>query len=353
MHNPLAQLGFEKAATPSPSFTTVRDLAASFRAREALQNPDLDVPLASLAMTTRGTVVVPRLGELSLTPWARSQLGIRLGVRFERWFSNCLPEELATEMTRRFARATDEVRLRTSRPEDGRVDGLLEGFVSKSYVAIADSRVAELLSGALSEIEPPPRVVRHVATDRTTSFVIGVGRPLHLGGPGNVGECSGAILVRNSGVGYASLWIVLQLYRKICGDGLVVPIPSAELVRQSHKRFDEERMKTALRDGLRRLPERLHRGARLLEEAAHHPVRQIGQEVRDVLAEAGLPLRLLPTILTAYAREEHASAFGISQALTLAAQHVSAEERVSLEAAAGRYLRRFEPPGREAEESPS
>jgi hypothetical protein len=48
-------------------------------------------------------------------------------------------------------------------------------------------------------------------------------------------------------------------------------------------------------------------------------------------------------MLGAYEREPHPSAFGVSQAITLGAQHasISAENRLALEQAAGQYIRRF------------
>lgn len=50
-----------------------------------------------------------------------------------------------------------------------------------------------------------------------------------------------------------------------------------------------------------------------------------------------MPRRLAPQIEAAYKKEEHASAFGIVQAVTLAAQSLGAEERYELERAAGNY----------------
>ena len=61
--------------------------------------------------------------------------------------------------------------------------------------------------------------------------------------------------------------------------------------------------------------------------------------VRGVLTEPNLPLRLFDPIMEAYGREPVPTAFGVSQAITLAAQRFSPEERLQLEQAAGEYLR--------------
>lgn len=69
------------------------------------------------------------------------------------------------------------------------------------------------------------------------------------------------------------------------------------------------------------------------ERGAHR-----GLELRSILRDARLPLRLLRPLLDAHAKEPLPNAFGVSQALTLAAQSLSPEERFELERAAGRYL---------------
>lgn len=61
-------------------------------------------------------------------------------------------------------------------------------------------------------------------------------------------------------------------------------------------------------------------------------------EIHKILEAAHLPRRLTAPILTAYDAEPHQSAFGIVQAITLAAQTMTPETRVELEHAAGRYL---------------
>jgi hypothetical protein len=59
------------------------------------------------------------------------------------------------------------------------------------------------------------------------------------------------------------------------------------------------------------------------------------------LAWYRLPQRHVKPVLEAYNREPDASRFGISQALTLAAQSLTPEDRLELERAAGHYLADF------------
>jgi hypothetical protein len=86
------------------------------------------------------------------------------------------------------------------------------------------------------------------------------------------------------------------------------------------------------------ISDKLRRGAYVMDEAVGQRVDDVEAEVREVLKSAKLPTKLVRPILSAYAREPHASRFGVSQALTLAAQTESPEVRLQLEEVAGRYL---------------
>jgi hypothetical protein len=68
-------------------------------------------------------------------------------------------------------------------------------------------------------------------------------------------------------------------------------------------------------------------------------VQNVEAEVRGVLREAGLPLRLVKPVLDAYEKEPGITKFSVSQAVTLAAQQQSPELRLALEEAAAAYLR--------------
>ena len=67
-------------------------------------------------------------------------------------------------------------------------------------------------------------------------------------------------------------------------------------------------------------------------------VKNVGDAVRGVLTDSNLPLRLFDPIMEACGREPTPTAFGVSQAITLAAQRFSPEQRLELEQAAGQYL---------------
>jgi Domain of unknown function (DUF932) len=321
---------------------TLSDLVSEFDLSASQQFADVDIPVASLAMSVQGNIVVPDHGPCALTPWAKKQLAGRLGIQWGRWFDGIDPKLRSDEVNRRLARDAGKVRVRTAvgSGNDGESVATLRAFVSTTYATIPDAAVAQAI---LEELRMgDPKLVRRTSTDRTTSYVVRVGAPFHVGGPAQVGDVVGGLLVRNSDVGYASLVIALHLTRLVCTNGMVVA-ENKTIVRRAHRRIELEDLKEKLAIGLRDVPARIQRAGRALERSGHHAVEHVEAALVEVLRLARLPLRVLPVLAAAYDRDPHASAFGISQAVTLGAQdpRVSAEERLALETAAGEYVARY------------
>jgi hypothetical protein len=320
---------------------TLQGLTDRFAREEELENPDVLSPLADLRLTPEDALEVPGFGTFGFTDWSRRQCASLLGLRWDRWFENASAAERALELNRRFARGQGKVKLRTRRlvPGDASLaDGTLTAMVSPGYQAMPDSQMAGLLKAALGH-DQDPKLLRADITDRTTSYVIASGEPYKIGGPGNVGDVWGGILVRNSGVGFASLLVMAHLTRLLCKNGMTAPLPDPVILRRRHRATDGGTLLGLLVERLAGLSERLGRGVEALRSAAGRMLaRPVGLEVKELLQRAGLPLRLLPDILDAYEQEPEPTAFGVSQAVTLAAQSRSPEERVELEQMAGRYL---------------
>jgi hypothetical protein len=217
-------------------------------------------------------------------------------------------------------------------------DGTIRAIVSSGFSTIKDTTITSFLVDALRTVEPDARVLRSEITDRSTSFVVKIGEPYRIGGPGNVGEVWGSLTVRNSGVGFASLIVTLSLLRVCCLNGLTAPVSMPAIVRSRHRWLDENQLRESILRGLDGVGERLRKSTRVLGESALRNVDDVEAEVRRVLHAAKLPLRLARPILAAYGREPHASQFGVSQAITLHAQSESSELRFQLEDVAGRYL---------------
>jgi hypothetical protein len=201
---------------------------------------------------------------------------------------------------------------------------------------VPDSVVATILTEVLGDVP----VVRVAITDRSTSFVLRVAGPFKPG-VSVVGDLLGTVSVRNSGVGYASLWAALSLYRVACGNGLLLPERKAVVLNRRHLGLREHELKGSMVERLRGLPARFQAGASTLEGATRIAVENVETDVRAALKESHLPLRFMPAVMAAHGTEPLGSTvFSVAQALSRAAQMVTAEERLQLEAAAASYLRR-------------
>lgn len=324
-------------SAPSTRATTLSDLVGRFESNEAADNPDVDVPLAKLRYAANDTVVVPGLyGSYAPTEWSRIQLSKIVGVTWDRFFANTSAAQRAEELNRRLARALGTVKVRTTKSETE--TGVLRAIVSESYSSVADSLISKALSDALVDVEGDAKIIRSDVTDKTTSYVVKIGEPYRIGGPGNVGDVWGGLLVRNSGVGFSRLLVTLFLHRLACKNGLVVSLPGSTIIRARHRGLDLDGLHEQIVAGLDGLPERLHRGARLLGESANTRIDNVELAARDLLVENRLPVRLLPSVMAAYAREPHPSTFGLVSAMTLAAQGQSPEVRYAMERASGLLL---------------
>ncbi len=317
---------------------TLPELAERFTAEESADNPDVTLALRDLRLSPDGTLAVPGLGDFTFTDWSRRQCASLLGLRWDKWFENAGPRDQADELNRRFARGVGSVKLRTRRAIDSPEPGLVRAIVSPGYSAIPDAEVAGLLAQALAPSDHAQRLIRCDVTDRTASYVVAVGEPYKMGGPGDVGDVWGGLLVRNSGVGFASLFISLHLTRLLCRNGMTAPMPEALLLKRCHRGLDMGKLKDILIERLGDLPGKLRQGAEILRRGRTQLVSNVETELRSLLTTARLPLRLLPELVAAYREEPEETAFGVSQAVTLAAQRFTPEERVALERATGSYL---------------
>jgi len=319
---------------------TLAGLVDRLEAHDEEALPDRTVPLSQLRMTAANTLIIPVVqGSFAMTEWARGQLSRAVGITWDRYFANAKPNDVAEEMNRRFARATETVKLRSvSRAADNiEATGTITALVGPDYSPIADGLVGGVLRDALATVNEDTKVLRSSTTDLTTSYVVRVGEKLTPNA--EVGAIEGCLYVRNSGVGYAKLVVGIMLHRLACKNGLVVSLPGATLVRSVHRGIDIEKVRERLVNGLRGLPERVNTSAKLLAESTRVEVANVELEVRDLLRESRLPLRLVPSVMSAFAREPgRSSRFSVSQALTLAAQGETPEVRFSLEQAAGLYL---------------
>ena len=321
---------------PEKAGSTLSSALNQLRRAEAQQLPDAVVAFSDLAWTKQGHIVIPDRGQARPNDWARQQISNLLGIRFDRWFEAASAEDRANEMTRRLRRAKGSVRLRLSCNRDVPI---LRALVGPGYTAIEDSVILGVLTSALQDVET--HVHRLDVTERMTSVLIGVGQPQYVGG--KVGLVWGCLSVTNSNVGWAGLSVSLSLYRLICSNGMRAPTINAQIVRVRHRSIDVDDIRNQLVEGIRSLPGNLAHANRVLEASSQWPVVNVEAEARELLRERGMIRNHLAGVMAAYRRETHASAFGLSQALTRHAQQVTPEDCLALEQLAGSYVLRSAP----------
>lgn len=140
------------------------------------------------------------------TRWARSQLLSHLGCR-EKWFSSVTKDQEVSELNQR-THALRPYLFRTMRSYDNAELLIVRGFVSKHFADIPDPMIMK----ALLEVLPAGLAVLNVSgkTDRAfyayciTSEKITISGTDFVAFPG--------IVVKNSEVGYSSLWVTPMMY---------------------------------------------------------------------------------------------------------------------------------------------
>ncbi len=101
---------------------------------------------------------------------------------------------------------------------------------------------------------------------------------------------------------------------------MVCPVQTPAIVRARHAWLDEGHIREAIRRGLDGVGDKLRRGTRVLEESARPWRRRRRGRGPTRPPNARLGVRLARPVLDAYSREPSPTRFGVSQALTLAAQ---------------------------------
>lgn len=234
-----------------------QELVEEFEANESLENPDAVVPLKKLWFLNEGTLAIPGLqGPFAFTDWSKRQLAALVGVRWDRWFARMSPEDQAAEVNKRLWSSEESLRVRTSRVavSGNGVAGIVRALVSPTFSPLPDSQLLGLLKEALEPVESELRVIRSAVTDRSATYVIGVGRTFRPGDDHEVGDLWGGLCIRNSGVGFAAAMIVASFTRLICKNGTTAPIPDALLFHRAHHAFDLKKVRETLVERFRELP---------------------------------------------------------------------------------------------------
>lgn len=158
-----------------------------------------------------------------LSEYARSQLLAHMGVK-ERWFSSVPCEQEADELSRRFL-MLDKFRMR--RLSDGN-DTIIRGIVSPHYTDLPNVDVM----ASIVKLMPEATCVASMSmlTQRAFYATLICGKKINL--PGTTLRGFPCLIVRNSEVGYTSLWAVPALWVDACHLPFVFKTP---LLRRAHR----------------------------------------------------------------------------------------------------------------------
>jgi transcriptional regulator with XRE-family HTH domain len=300
--------------------------------------PDQVLPISQLRATDDGFIDVPSVGMTSLTDWSRRQLAGRLGIRWDRWFSEDLvvPADRAAEINLRFQRSTDSLKIRTRRwaaGEEAKGEAVLRALVSPTYAPIDDLNVFEVLRSVLGGRLQELCFVRLDVTDESSQYAavnredvdLGIAKPDHH---------RNGFIIANSETGSRSLTLLVWIWRLVCTNGLIAP--ESSVFRMVHRRQKDGVMQEKLARAVRLLPEYWSRAERTLRNARRDPVED-PHAALEVMVTAHPQLRpISDSVYEAYEQDPEPNRFGLVQAITRAAQALRPEDRLTVEEFAGR-----------------
>lgn len=308
---------------------------------QQLWNPDTTLDVSRLRANEDGTLSVPEIGEVSLTPWSRHQLATTLGVRWPRWFENITGAEAAEEINRRLQRAEGVWKLRTRQPREGEPDTqVLGAIVSQSYTPIADTRVLTGLAGVVDrEWLGELRVFQSEFTDRSTHLGILCPEPVTLGA--NEAFYTG-FYIRNSQVGFTALTIHIYFLRLVCTNGLLAADGEFCLLYRTHRPVSDDALCVLIGNAFRKLETGWQAGLCAIDGARGQPVEQVEEAIATILKRVpgfGQYKEAVQNSLEPDDKGLFASRFGIAQALTQVAKSLPhPDQRFDMERLAGNWL---------------
>lgn len=161
-----------------------------------------------------------------LTEWSRFQLLNHLGTK-ERWFDNVTRTTEAEELSRRLPRL-EGFRFRRMNDGPGSTDYTIRGIVSRHYAEIKDVDVVS----SLVDLAPDGQCLGASTQDSQRALYVTLLLDKHFGISGTRFEGFPGLVIRNSEVGYTSLWAVPIIWCRSYRRAIVMKTP---LLRRAHR----------------------------------------------------------------------------------------------------------------------
>lgn len=169
-----------------------------------------------------------------LTQWCRSQLLSAVGTR-EKWFQGISRDIEARELNLRLGCLRDH-RIRVMKTP---IEGLhiVRGIVSKYYADIPDTDVMK----ALIESMPNGVALERYSQKTDRAFYVYAMDSEEVSIPGTLFRGMPGVVIKNSEVGYSSLWLIPTIF--LVGLGHPIVFEKKALLRRAHRGSVEELQK--------------------------------------------------------------------------------------------------------------
>jgi hypothetical protein len=180
----------------------------------------------------------------AFTKWSRSQLLSHLGAR-EKWFETVTRGQEVSELNIRL-HALRNFMFRTMRSFDSDELRLVRGIVSSKYADLPDTAIMK----ALTDLMPDGYAVAAYSGKTDRAFYAYAITADKIGIPGTSFHGFPGVVLKNSEVGFTSLWIIPMLY--LANYGVPIVLKKQAVLRRIHrgdianltKRFEEALQKT-------------------------------------------------------------------------------------------------------------
>ncbi len=316
---------------------------------QQLWNLDTVLPVSVLSANPDGTLHVPDIGDLVLTPWSKRQLALTLGIRWEKWFQEVTGEEAAEEINRRLSRTDAQWKLRTRKPrpeEPCHVDGILGALVSPTYTPIADSRVLTALASAVgASWLTRVRVWKYDITDRSLHLSILSRQPRIIGSGDTAETYYCGFHIRNSSVGFTALSISVYFLRLACTNGMLVAQGTFRLLYRTHRKIDDDSLNTLMRNAFSRISLIWQQGLAFLDASRTQSIVNPETIIKSVLRQVPGMGSYHKDVLSELKRQSLTpTTWDLIQAITHVARKTKPDHRFELERLAGNLLTYDTPP---------
>lgn len=161
-----------------------------------------------------------------LTPWCRSQLLSTVGTK-EKWFQGIDRKIEADELNLRL-RCLRDHRLRVMKTPHDEL-GILRGLVSRHYADIPDTDIMN----ALCESMPDGVAIDRMSQKTDRAFYAYAMNQQEISIPGTLFRGTPGIVVKNSEVGYSSLWMIPTI--SLAGYSHPIVFEKKPLLRRAHR----------------------------------------------------------------------------------------------------------------------